>query len=89
MTIHQVLTNPVYAGAYAYGKSRHERYVDETGVLRKRVRQLPRSQWAVLIREHHEGFVDWETYEANLARIASNTRGRPTIDTGEAVPIPC
>jgi DNA invertase Pin-like site-specific DNA recombinase/predicted DNA-binding transcriptional regulator AlpA len=77
VTIHQVLTNPVYAGAYAYGKSRHERYVDDSGMLRKRVRQLPRSQWAVLIPEHHEGFVDWETYEANLARIASNTRPRP------------
>ena len=40
--IHQVLTNPVYAGAYAYGKSRQERYVDETGNIRKRVRKLPR-----------------------------------------------
>jgi predicted DNA-binding transcriptional regulator AlpA len=77
VTIHQVLTNPVYAGAYAYGKSRQERYVDETGMPRKRVRQLPRSQGAVLIPEHHEGFVDWETYEANLARLASNTRPRP------------
>jgi DNA invertase Pin-like site-specific DNA recombinase/predicted DNA-binding transcriptional regulator AlpA len=76
-TIHHVLTNPVYAGAYAYGKNRHERYVDERGVLRKRVRHLPRSQWAVLIPEHHEGYVDWQTHEANLARIASNTRPRP------------
>src|SRR6267378_1053782 len=33
--IHHVLTNPVYAGAYAYGKSRHERYVDEQGALRR------------------------------------------------------
>jgi DNA invertase Pin-like site-specific DNA recombinase/transposase len=75
--IHQVLTNPVYAGAYTYGKSRRERYVDDTGVLRKRVRKLPRAQWAVLIRDHHQGFIDWETYEANLARIATNTRPRP------------
>ena len=75
-TIHQVLVNPVYAGAYVYGKSRHERYVDETGELRKRVRHLPRSQWSVLIREHHEGFIDWQTYEANLERIATNTRPR-------------
>ncbi len=78
VSIHQVLSNPVYAGAYAYGKSRHERYVDANGGLRKRVRQLPRAQWAVLIREHHEGFIDWETYEANLARIARNTRPPPT-----------
>jgi DNA invertase Pin-like site-specific DNA recombinase/transposase/uncharacterized protein YndB with AHSA1/START domain len=75
--IHHVLTSPVYAGAYVYGKTRHERYVDETGRIRKRVRKLPQSDWSVLIRDHHPGFVDWETYEANQARIASNVRPRP------------
>jgi DNA invertase Pin-like site-specific DNA recombinase/predicted DNA-binding transcriptional regulator AlpA len=75
--IHQVLTNPVYAGAYAYGKTRYERYVDEAGRLRKRVRHLPRSQWAVLIPDHHKGFIDWETYEMNQSRIARNTRPGP------------
>ena len=29
--IHSVLENPVYAGAYAFGKTRRERYVDEHG----------------------------------------------------------
>jgi DNA invertase Pin-like site-specific DNA recombinase len=75
--IHHVLTNPVYAGAYVYGKTRQERYVDETGRLRKRVRHLPRSQWAVLIHDHHKGFIDWETYEMNQRRIARNIRPRP------------
>ena len=75
--IHQVLTNPVYAGAYAYGKSRCERYVDEQGRLRKRMRRLPRSQWAVLTPDHHPGFIDWETYEMNRKRISQNTRPRP------------
>jgi len=75
--IHQVLTNPVHAGAYVYGKTRHERYVDEAGNLRKRSRKLPRPEWAVLIRDHHQGFIDWETFEANQARIGSNTRPRP------------
>ena len=37
--IHQVLTNPAYAGAYTYGKSRQERVVDENGAVRKRVRR--------------------------------------------------
>lgn len=75
--IHNVLTHPVYAGAYVYGKTRKERYVDEAGDVRSRIRHLPRSEWAVLIPEHHPGFIDWETYEANLARIAKNTRPRP------------
>ena len=43
-TIHQVLTNPVYAGAYAYGKSHRERYVDNQGRLRKRTRLLPMAE---------------------------------------------
>lgn len=76
-TIHQVLTNPVYAGAYAYGKSRHERTIDDNGVVRRRVRHLPRAEWAVLIVAHHPGYIDWPTYEANLERIARNTRPAP------------
>ena len=75
--IHHILTNPVYAGAYTYGKTRQERYVDEAGRLRKRLRRLPRSEWAVLIEDHHEGFVDWNTYEMNQARIKQNTHPRP------------
>lgn len=74
--IHQVLTNPVYAGAYVYGKKRHERYVDDQGRIRKRARKLPRSQWSVLLRDHHPGFIDWQTFEQNQARLASNTRPR-------------
>ena len=75
--IHQVLTNPAYAGAYTFGRSRQERHVDEDGVVRKRVRRLPRSEWPVLITEHHPGYIDWSTYEENLARIAGNTRPQP------------
>jgi DNA invertase Pin-like site-specific DNA recombinase len=75
--VHHVLTNPVYAGAYVYGKSRCEITLDPAGMRRNRVRKLPPAQWAVFIPGHHAGFIDWQTYEANRARIASNTRPRP------------
>ena len=75
--LHQILTNPVYAGAYTYGKTRYERYVDEQGVVRKRTRHLPMEQWSVLIRDHHPGFIDWATFEANQARLDSNTKPQP------------
>lgn len=75
--IHQVLTNPVYAGAYVYGRTCHERYVDDNGQLRKRTRKLPRSEWSIVIHDHHTGFVDWQTFENNVRRIATNTRPRP------------
>lgn len=75
--IHAVLSNPVYAGAYAYGKSRTEQFVDEQGIIRKRIRMLPRNQWAVLIPRHHEGYIDWPTFEANQQRLGTNTRPQP------------
>jgi len=80
--VHHVLTNPVYAGAYTYGKSRQERFVDQNGRLRKRTRRLPRSQWAVLLTEHHQGFITWDTYEMNQKRIASNTHPTAHQATG-------
>jgi DNA invertase Pin-like site-specific DNA recombinase/uncharacterized protein YndB with AHSA1/START domain/predicted DNA-binding transcriptional regulator AlpA len=75
--LHHILTNPVYAGAYTYGKTRRERYVDEHGSVKMRMRHLPISQWSVLITEHHPGFIDWPTFQANQARLGSNTRPKP------------
>jgi DNA invertase Pin-like site-specific DNA recombinase len=74
--VHKVLTHPAYAGAYVYGKTRFERYVDESGALRSRRRALPQDQWQVLIPNHHTGYVDWDTYQVNQARIGANTRPR-------------
>ena len=44
--IHHVLTNPVYAGAYVYGKTRKETTLDASGARRKRIRHLPRDRVA-------------------------------------------
>ncbi len=75
--IHSVLESPVYAGAYAFGKTRRERYVDEDGNTRQRMRRLPQAEWDVLIWEHHSGYIDRATFEANRERIAANTRPQP------------
>src|ERR1700687_1044928 len=60
-----------------HGKTRYERYVDEHGAVRKRIRHLPMEQWAVLIPDHHPGFIDWAMFKANQARLDSNTRPKP------------
>ena len=83
--IHHILTNPVYAGAYCYGKTRCERYVDEQGQIKKRTRLLPPAEWAVLIPEHHAGYIDWATYAANQTRLAGNTRPQPHQGGGGAL----
>jgi len=72
--VHTTLTHPAYAGAYVYGRTRKERYLDRSGALRQRSRRLPRDQWEVLIPDHHPGFTDWDTYQANQSRIGANIR---------------
>ena len=74
--VHRVLTHPSYAGAYVYGRTRRERRVDDDGRVRTRARHLDRSDWQVLIVDHHPGYIDWATFEANQARIGANTRPR-------------
>ena len=72
--MHCILNSPVYAGAYRYGRTRNDRYIDKSGRVRKKMRVLPRSEWQVLIKDHHPGFIDWERYEMNQARTGKNTR---------------
>ena len=74
--IYGVLSSPVYAGAYAYGRTHRETVLDEKGACRKRVRRLTREQWPVLIRDHHEGYIDWQTYESNRRRMDENGHPR-------------
>lgn len=72
--VHTTLTHPAYAGAYVYGRTRMDRYVGAGGQLRVRRRKLPQDQWEVVITDHHRGFIDWDTYQANQSRIDRNIR---------------
>jgi DNA invertase Pin-like site-specific DNA recombinase len=68
-----MLANPVYAGAYAYGRNGRETKLEDG---RRRVRggvRLPREKWRVLLHDRHEGYIDWEEFEHNLCVIANNT----------------
>jgi hypothetical protein len=73
-SVYNVLTNPCYAGAFAFGRTRtvHEIGPDGVRVTRKRHKREP-DKWSVLIRDHHPGYVSFETFEANLARLAANS----------------
>jgi DNA invertase Pin-like site-specific DNA recombinase len=83
--IHMILTNPIYAGAYVYGKTQQQRYVDEDGRIRKRTASVSREQWTVFLQDHHKGYIDWNTFEKNQARITQNNAKRQSRNTGGAV----
>ena len=83
IAIYHVLTNPVYAGAYAYGKSRHEVTLDGCGTRKKRVRKLPQSQWSVLIPDHHKATSIGAPMRP-IARASAPIRIRAHINQAEA-----
>jgi excisionase family DNA binding protein len=89
-TVNNLLTNPVYAGAYAFGRT-GSRMTIENG--RKRIlrgRRKHRADWAVLLVDHHEGYLSWADYERNQRLIADNANGkgmmvRGAVRKGEAL----
>jgi DNA invertase Pin-like site-specific DNA recombinase len=81
--VHDILTHPGYAGVFAYGRSKTEKYIDAHGTVTTRQRRLPRDQWPVMIPDHHPGYICLETYDANIARLTAN-RPRPAGGAGGA-----
>lgn len=67
-----VLHNPFYAGAYSWGR-RSTEVVWQQGRLRKRqTSALPPEQARVFLRDHHEGYIDWVSFEQNQQMIRRN-----------------
>jgi len=67
-----ILTNPIYAGVYAYGRScREARLENGRRRFHYKVRR-PHEDWRVMLRDHHEGYIDWKEYEHNLKVISNN-----------------
>jgi DNA invertase Pin-like site-specific DNA recombinase len=84
-TVHNILTNPIYAGAYAFGRTT-SRVSVENG--RKRVRRgvhRPMAEWDVLIKDHHEAYITWDEFERNLHVIANNANGKGSAKVKGAV----
>jgi hypothetical protein len=61
----QILHNPRYAGAFVYGRTRIARKADLTSTQLK----VPQSDWEVLIRDAHVGYIDWDEFERNQVTL--------------------
>src|SRR6202008_1702122 len=71
-----VLKNPFYAGAYAYGKS-EPRTALVDGRLRKTYGHgKPLEACEVLLKDHHDGYIDWAEFERNQRQLAANAYRR-------------
>lgn len=71
-SVMQILHNPLYAGAYAYG-----RRAQRTRIVDGRARKVsgfdkPRDEWSVLRRDNHPGYISWQEYEDNQKLLLEN-----------------
>jgi DNA invertase Pin-like site-specific DNA recombinase len=71
--IHLLLSNPAYAGAYAYGRRRRDGGVPGLSPPGPR-RRFALDELEVLLRDHHPAYLSWEQYLANRAQLRDNTR---------------
>ncbi len=83
----RTLHNPIYAGAYVFGKSETVRELGGEDAQTIQVRRVKRSEWPVLIRDHHRAYISFEQFLANQARMEKNTlmgNGASTEKSGPA-----
>jgi DNA invertase Pin-like site-specific DNA recombinase len=67
--IYQILTNPMYAGIYAYG--RRQELIDPVEKTR-RVLRKEQNEWDAFIPDHHPSYISRQEYEANMATLENN-----------------
>lgn len=72
-TIIHILRNPMYAGAYVFGKTEARTKVVNGRAQKTSGHFKPQSSWTVLIRDHHQGYISWEQFERNQEIIAANS----------------
>ena len=81
-SILNLLQNPLYAGAYAFGRTETRTQVVAGVPHTTRGHHRPREQWLVLLRDHHEGYISWDAYERNQHLLADNAQMKGQIAAG-------
>lgn len=78
-----MLHNPIYAGAYAYGRNEHRLGLVD-GHMRRRSRQLTQDAWKVCLRDRHPAYISWDEFMANKERLHQNRTSLKTHQRGAA-----
>jgi DNA invertase Pin-like site-specific DNA recombinase len=71
-TLFALFHNPIYAGAYAYGRQRKDPRRRAAGRAKTEARSVPMAEWMVLLRDRLPAYISWERYLENQARMQQN-----------------
>lgn len=67
-----ILHNPVYAGAYVFGRTQQRTALVNGQVKPRSMKRLNVDQWPVCLRDQHPGYIDWNRYITNQQKLSSN-----------------
>ena len=68
-----------------YGRYGYNTHILEGGRIQKKTTRKPMAEWAVLIHDHHPGYISWEQYLRNQEILAANrTNGEENLLSGPA-----
>ncbi len=79
-SIWHMLRNPMYAGAYAFGKTESRTRVIDGRARKTEGHFKPFDTWMVLIRDHHPGYISWEQFERNQSMLADNAHMKSRME---------
>jgi hypothetical protein len=73
--LYEMLRHPIYAGAYAYGRSPLDPTRRVAGKPKSGRWNAPPEEWVCLLRDAVPAYIPWEQFEANRRRLTANDRG--------------
>lgn len=81
-----ILHNPAYAGAYVYGKTktRTKLLPGEAPRVKGRTRRVKVSDWPIVLKDVHPGYISWDQFLRNLQRLDDNRTWQPDERRGAA-----
>jgi len=83
--IRQILKNPCYAGALAYGRTEAKVTVDDGRARKSSTRtRRPQKKWKVLLLDNHDGYITWREFQENLSMLEANASQREPTAGGAA-----
>jgi DNA invertase Pin-like site-specific DNA recombinase len=71
-TVIQVLNNPIYAGAYVFGRTASRTRVIEGRARKTTGHRRERTEWNTLLRDNHEGYITWAEFEEHQRMLEEN-----------------
>jgi len=82
--VHHILTNPIYAGAYVFGRTKTVTRIEHGRKRSIGGQHVPQEQWQVLIAQHHASYIDWDEYQSNQQQIRQNAAMKGAMVRGPA-----